>query len=117
MIDFDAFVLTPASQVFQIAVRYTPLISQPGAPPFDTYGVYSSGPIDVELQNTAIFSDQQTSLGVRLRDFAADPQEGDLVEITEALHPAFGKQFWIGDLDEDGQGGGLLLLRLREPPG
>jgi hypothetical protein len=115
MIDFDALVLTPAGNIFQIAVLYTPLVSQPGVPAFPTFGVYSSAPLDVELQNGAIFSDQQTSLGVRMRDFAAAPDEGDLVEITEPTHPHCGKQFWIGDLDEDGQGGGLLLLRQREP--
>jgi hypothetical protein len=115
MIDFDALVLKPAGGIFQIAVLYTPLASQPGAPAFATFGVYSSAPEDSIMQNEAIFSDQKTSLGVRLRDFAAPPDEGDLVEITEPTHPACGRQFWIGDLDEDGQGGGMLLLRAREP--
>jgi hypothetical protein len=115
-IDFDALVLKPASDIFQIAIIYTPVVSQPGAPAFATFGVYSSAPIDVILQDDAIYSDQQTKLGIRLADFTAYPDEGDFVTITDARHPAFGKQFWVGDLDEDGQGGGTLLLRLKEPP-
>ena len=115
MIDFDAIVLNPATDVFAINVIYTPTVSQPGVLPFATRGVYSSVKLDVEMQDGAIYSDQQTSLGVRLAEFAAHPTEGDFVTISDARHPAYGKQFWIGDLDEDGQGGGMLLLRLKEP--
>ena len=115
MIDFDALVLKPASLIFQIRIAYDPTVSQPGAPPFLTNGVYSSAPIDVVMQNEAIYSDQQTSLGIRLADFAAYPEEGDHLTIVDERHPAYGKQFWIGDLDEDGQGGGTLLLRLKNP--
>jgi hypothetical protein len=115
MIDFDALVLGPASDIFQIRVTFYPTVSQPGAPAFDTFAVYSSAPVDVIMQNEAIYSDQQTSMGIRLRDFAAYPEEGDHVTVTDERHPAFGKQFWIGDLDEDGQGGGTLLLRLKNP--
>jgi hypothetical protein len=116
MIDFDALVLKPAGDIFQIKVSFTPTVSQPGVAAFDTNGVYSSTDLDVEMQDGAIFSDQQTKLGIRLRDFAAPPDEGDFVTITDTRHPACGKQFWVGDLDEDGQGGGTLLLRLKEPP-
>jgi hypothetical protein len=116
MIDFDLVVLNPATNVFAINVVYVPTVSQPGVLPFPARGVYSSTKLDVELQDGTIFSDQQTSLGVRLAEFAAYPMEGDFVTITDPRHPAYGKQFWIGDLDEDGQGGGMLLLRLKEPP-
>lgn len=115
MIDFDKIVLKPASDVFSINVVYTPTVSQPSVLPFATRGVYSSQKLDVELQDGTIYSDQETKLDVRLAEFAAYPQEGDFVTITDPRHPAYGKQFWIGDLDEDGQGGGKLLLRLKEP--
>jgi hypothetical protein len=115
VIDFDALVLKPATDVFAINVVYTPTVSNPAALPFATRGVYSSTDLDVELQDGTIYSDQQTKLEVRLAEFAAYPTEGDFVTITDARHPAYGKQFWIGDLDEDGQGGGRLLLRLKEP--
>ncbi|HEV8503713.1 MAG TPA: hypothetical protein VGR63_19230 [Casimicrobiaceae bacterium] len=116
MVDFDRLVLSPASDIFSIKCRFTPLVSSPGDPAFDLRGVYSSGPVDVQMQDETIFSDQQTSLGVRFRDFPVRPPErGDLVEITDAMHPHVGRKFWIGDVDEDGQGGGLLLLRTYNP--
>jgi hypothetical protein len=114
-VDLDALVLEPATDVFSIEVTYSPLISAPGVPDFVTRGVFSSNFLDVEMLDSAIFSDQETSLGVRLREFPAEPQEGDKVTITEATHWAFGKAFWVGTCKEDGQGGGLLLLRKQFP--
>jgi hypothetical protein len=116
MIDFDALVLKPAGDIFQIVVTYTPTASQPGAPAFVTNGVYSSTALDVEMQDGTIFSDQQTKLDIRLADFAEYPTEGDFVTITDPRHPANGRQFWIGTMHQDGQGGGELLLRYKEPP-
>jgi hypothetical protein len=116
MIDFDALVLKPAGDIFQIMVVFTPTVSQPGVLPFATNGVYSSSAVDVIMQDDTIYSDQQTKLDIRLRDFAAQPMEGDFVTITDTRHPACGKQFWIGDISFDGQGGANLLLRLKNPP-
>ena len=116
MTDFEALVLVPSGNIHQIAVVYTPTVSQPGVLPFKTFGVFSSAPISVVMQDDAIFADQQTSLGVRLRSFAVEPMEGDHVTINEPTHWAYGKQFWIGNCDEDGQGGGMLLLRAKNPP-
>jgi hypothetical protein len=116
MVDFDKLVLGPASKIFQIKVRFTPLVSDPGAPAFDLWGVYSSSPVDVQMQDETIFSDQQTSLGIRKRDFlGARPDRGDLVEITDTTHIDFGKRFWVGDSDDDGQGGSMLMLRTHNP--
>jgi hypothetical protein len=114
-IDLEKLVLAPASKIFQIRMRFTPLVSQPGAPSFDLHGVYSSSPVDVQMQNETIFSDQQTSLGVRALDFGVVPDRGDLVENIEVSHRDFGKKFWIGDVDEDGQGGLMLMLRKQHP--
>jgi hypothetical protein len=114
-VNFDALVLSPCEDIFAIACTFTQLASDPGAPPFVARGVYSSGAIDVGMQDDTIFKDQETSLGIRLRDFAVAPGRGDLVEVTDASHPAFGAKFWIGDSDLDGQGGAKLLLRTQEP--
>ena len=116
MTDFEALVLVPSGNIHQIAVVYTPTASHPGALPFKTFGVFSSAPVDVIMQDETIFSDQHTTLGIRLRDFAFYPAEGDHVTINEPSHWSHGKQYWIGNCDEDGQGGGLLLLRLKNPP-
>jgi hypothetical protein len=116
MIDFDQLVLKPATDVFAIAISVTPTVTQPEAPPYNARGVYSSTKIDVVMQNDTIFSDQETKLDIRLAEFPDPPPDrGDLVEITEPTHPAFGTQYWIGDQDLDGQGGCTLLLRTQMP--
>ena len=116
MVDFDRLVLSPASDIFSIKVRFTPLASSPGEPAFVLRGVYSSAPVDVQMQDETIFSDQQTSLGIRFRDFPVKlPDRGDLVEIIDTMHPHLGRKYWIGDVDEDGQGGGTLMLRKYNP--
>lgn len=116
MVDFDRLVLSPASDIFSIKVRFTPLASSPGDPAFDLRGVFTSTPMDVQMQDDVVFSDQQTSLGVRFRDFlAAPPDRGDLVEIIDTMHPMVGRKYWVGDVDEDGQGGGTLMLRTYNP--
>jgi len=116
MIDFDALVLNKCEDIFSILVRFTPLVSEPGAPAFECRGIYSSGPVDVQMQDETIFSDQVTSLGIRVRDFVGPPPDrGDHVEIIDSRHPAFGSKYWIGDSDLDGQGGAMLMLRTQKP--
>ena len=115
MIDFDALVLKPASLIFEIKVSVAPLVTQPGAPAYGATGVYNKRDLDVEMQDGTIFSDHEVSLGIRVWDFAVPPDQGDLITITDTRHPAFGQQYWVGDSDEDGQGGATLLLRTKEP--
>ena len=115
MIDFDALVLKPAGDIFQIKVVFTPTVSQPAALPIATFGVFSSSAIDVIMQDDTIYSDQQTKLDIRLKDFAAYPMEGDTVTVTQPGHFAYGRQYWIGDISFDGQGGANLLLRVKNP--
>jgi len=115
MIDFDALVLNPCEDIFSILVKFTLAATKPEAAPVIVRGIYSSAPVDVVMQDETIFSDQQTSLGIRLRDFDIPPDRGDIVEIIDQRHPAFGNKYWIGDSDLDGQGGATLLLRTKEP--
>ena len=117
MIDFDAIVLNKCEDIFSIVCKFTFAESKPEAAPVTVRGIYSSSPTDVLMQDNTIFSDQQTSLGIRLRDFPAGlvPERGDLVEITDSRHPANGNKYWIGDSDLDGQGGAMLMLRTQEP--
>jgi hypothetical protein len=114
MIDFDALVLNKTIGIFNILCRFTFTVSAPGTWQ-DARGVYSSDPIDVQMQDETIFSDQQTSLGIRVRDFVIPPDRGDEVEIIDIRHPSYGMKYWIGDSDLDGQGGAKLLLRTQQP--
>src|SRR4051812_22433937 len=100
MIDFDALVLKPASVIFEIKISVTPLVTQPGEPAYDATGVYNKRDLDVEMQDGTIFSDHEVSLGIRLWDFVKPPDQGDLITITDIRHPAFGQQYWVGDMDE-----------------
>jgi hypothetical protein len=116
MIDFDAIVLNPLENIFSIVCTFTFAATKPEAAPITVRGIYSSDAYDVPMQDDTIFSDQQTKLGIRLRDFPDGlvPDRGDLVEITDSRHPAFGNKYWIGT-DLDGQGGAMLLLRVQHP--
>jgi hypothetical protein len=116
MIDFDGLVLNTCENIFAIAAQFTLTVTSPAAPPVVGRGVYSSGPIDVLMQDEIIFQDHETSLGIRARDFNVPPGRGDMVEIVEPSHPAYGQQYWIGDARLDGQGGIMLLLRTQRPP-
>jgi hypothetical protein len=116
MIDFDALVLNKCENIFSIVCQFTFAVTDPLAQPLVCRGVFSSNPIDVQMQDETIFGDQQTSLGIRLGDFpGVTPHRGDLVEIIDTRHPAFGNKYWIGDVDLDGQGGASLLLRTQNP--
>jgi hypothetical protein len=117
MIDFDKIVLNKCEDIFSIVCKFTFEATKPEAAPVTVRGIYSSDPYDVVMQDETIFSDQQTKLGIRLRDFPGGivPDRGDVVEITDSRHPAFGSKYWIGDSDLDGQGGAMLLLRTRYP--
>ena len=110
MIDFDALVLHPAIALMGEGVVIYPEVSRPGIGPFNAVGVYSSQPITVEMQDGQIFSDQQTRLGVRVKDFKHMPGRGDRIKIVRT-----GERFWIGDIEFDGQGGAAFPLHHTEP--
>lgn len=114
MIDFDAIVLNPLENIFSIVCKFTFSQSRPNAPTFICRGIYSKRDLDVEMQDGTIFSDHEVALGIRKRDFDIVPDIGDQVEIIDRRHPAFGAKYWIGDSDDDGQGGATLLLRNTE---
>jgi hypothetical protein len=109
MIDFDRLCLVPAEQTFGKPIVVTPIKSQPDNPaPYAARGIFSSQPLDVPMQDGSIFSDQQTSLGIRLAEYPIPPVRGDLVEYN-------GTTYWVLDTDEDGQGDCKLQLR-KNPP-
>ncbi|MEY9364791.1 hypothetical protein ABH994_007512 [Bradyrhizobium yuanmingense] len=112
--DFSTLVLLPGMATFAISVTVRPEVSQPGAADYAARGVFSSGPTDVQMQDGTVFSDQQTTLGIRLREWSVAPVNGDRITPTEG--EAAGTTFWVADTSVDGQGGMTLTLRKTDPP-
>jgi hypothetical protein len=121
-VDFSALVLSPCMNTFAIAVMINPIKSQPLAAPYPARGVFSSDQTSVMLENGAVLSDQVTTLGIRRSDKRADgtpmwvalPMRGDgCVTLDAAGVPV--ENFWVADIDADGQGGHMLSLRKEKP--
>ena len=118
MIDFDQIVLNPLENIFSIVCKFTFAATKPEAAPVTVRGIYSSGPYRCDhagrchLFRSADFAGY--SACATFRDGPV-PDRGDLVEIVDSRHPAFGNRYWIGDSDLDGQGGAMLMLRTQEP--
>lgn len=112
-IDFDGLVLAPAMATFARWITVYPVKSQPLAPiAYVARGVFSSSQLDIEMQDGAVFSDQQTTLGIRKSEFAVLPIRGDRLVMNDT-----GDTYWVSDSDEDGQGGIVLQLRKTNPAG
>lgn len=115
-VDFSRLVLRPAMTTFAIAVTVYPSRSQPAGVdseypdgrPYAARGVFATTPMDVQLEGDTIFSDQKTTLGIRLEEFEVPPMKDDRVVVK-------GATYWIADVDVDGQGGADLLLRRTAP--
>ena len=116
--DFSSLVLAPGLNTFARVCTFYPRVSQPdtvtdefpNGAPYLGRGVYSSRPIDVQMQDGTVFSDQESSLGIRLAEYPIPPDIGDRIKVdgAEGL-------YWVGDVDTDGQGGATILLRNTAP--
>lgn len=104
MIDFDRLVLSPNQNVWGRVVTVDPIVSRPGAVPYSARGIFTARAIDVIMQDGGVFSDRETTLDIRLSEFAVAPYTGDKITINNVVYA-------VGDIDEDGQGGAKLMLR------
>jgi hypothetical protein len=113
-IDFDKLVLNAALSTFGMEFDWYPVKSRPTTDnlPIRIRAVFSSGPIDVAMADGQIFSDQKTTIGVRLSELPFQPERGDRFKYLKT-----GVMYWQDDLDEDGQGGAEIVLRLTVPEG
>lgn len=111
MLDFNRLVLRPAMRAFGRPVQFTPLVSQPGIAAFPIVGVYDEQPVGVDLEGDGVLSSVTITLGIRLADFVAAPQQGDKVTIpAHRTMPALGN-FLVDGSDTDGQGHAILTLK------
>lgn len=120
-VDFSSLVLAPAMNTFARPVTIDPIKSRPGSGmPYAARGVISSRSVDIVLADGAVMSDQRTTLGIRDADenadgtpmFAVLPVRGDKVRIESGPYQG---DFWVGDIDADGQGGSVITLRREFP--
>jgi hypothetical protein len=111
-VNFSTMVLSPAFDVFARPVTFYPYVSQPAGASFLGRGYYWSGPVDIQTEDGAIYSDQKTALDIRDVEFAELPQQGDRLVIPEAdAGPALG-EFEVVDIDS--YDGGMTVLTLRK---
>jgi len=113
-INFSRLVLSPCMTTFARTVTIDPVSSQPGAPPYQARGIFSSDPFDIQALDGNIISDQKTELGIRLAEWAGMPSPCPRDKITITTE---GKSivWFVSDNDEDGQGGMTLSLRYVTP--
>lgn len=121
-VNFDALVLAPCMRAFAIPVMMDPQASMPLASPYPTEGIFSSRPREVMLQDGTIVADMETTLGIRMSDFLAPPTTKDQITLQSTVMdvdgnpiPA-GTTYWVQKFNPDGQGGGMVHLRLYNPP-
>lgn len=108
--DFSDLVLGPAMDAFGETIVIDPIVSQPGALPYQCRAVFTSRPLDVVLDDGSIVADQRTEIGYRLSEFTVPPTGRDLVTIRGVQYVGVSAHF-------DGQGGGTLILRKTKPAG
>lgn len=114
MIDFASLVLGPCMDVFARPIIVIPLVSQPRQPAYTARGIWSSKPVDIQLED-GILSTQEHTLGLKIADFTILPKQGDRVDIPlDGNAPAIGI-FLVEDADDDGQGGVVLSLKAVTP--
>jgi hypothetical protein len=110
-VNYSTLVKLPCQDMFSVPVTFTPVVSQPGAPAYGGRGIFITGPVDVQMIDGSIFSDQQTILDIRAAEYANPPMQGDRVTIPYDCNGAPVGEFEITDTDDDG---GLITCALRK---
>lgn len=105
MIDFDALVLGPAMQTFAEPFTVHPIDDQP----YSIRGIWSERPNDIVVGDELISSGQIRTIGIRLSEVSAVPQQGWIIRRDRT-----GTEFIIDDLDDDGQGGSIITVKEAE---
>lgn len=115
MIDFSALVLSPCMAVFARPITVDPIASVPDAPPYLAEGIWTSRPVDIAMEDGSIMSSQNHTLGIKADAFAVPIIQGDRVTIDAYMSlPRIGVCL-VDDVDDDGQGGSVLTLKVIGP--
>lgn len=109
-LDIDAILNGAVMGIWGEPVIFTPLVSDPGAPPFVGRGIFDEAH---EIVLEQIAASELTAAGhsttapvleVRLSEFQRRPRIGDQVEVRS-------RQFSVWDVRPDGAGHADLILR------
>lgn len=116
-VDFSGLTLKSCEDVFGVVITITPVRSQPTAAPYQARGIFTSSHMEIPLEDGTAVSSHETSFGIRLIEFLVPPVKRDTFVLgpnTPPL-PDDGKEYWISDVQTDGQGGAKLILRIDQP--
>ena len=107
-----------AFEKFARPITVTPLVSQPGQPPYDIRGIFDSRETDILAEDGSIISDGKIILDILMAEFPILPMQGDRIDI--AFHAGTeGGSFEVLDLSPCNAGGEITMtlreLRTSEP--
>ncbi len=99
---------------FARPITIIPVVSQPGEPPYQVRAVLTSRSSNFMLDNGSVFSDQETTFGIRLAEVVVPPAEGDQIYVDVAdwrddQIPA--GTYRVSDTSLDRQGGLVMNIR------
>jgi hypothetical protein len=116
-INLPQMIYMPCFQLFARPITITPVASQPGASPYNARGIFDTEEVDIETLEGSLYSDTRSILDILQHEFPILPLQDDHISIP--FHEgARGGEFVVSDLNDKGNGGGevtLRLKRLRQP--
>lgn len=111
MLDFTGIVLTALQGTFARPIVVHPFVSQPGASAYSGRGVYATTPAGINIENSLVFSDQRTSIWIRIAEYPIQPALGDQIDIPANMnYPAEGR-FEVSEKDAFADGKVVLMLK------
>lgn len=98
---------------FARPITVTPIVSQPGAPAYDSRGYFWTKETDVLTEAGSVYSDSTSMIDILLADFAVVPMQGDQISIPFHAHVP-GGNYEVLDLGGVGDGAGTIAITLRQ---
>jgi len=111
MLDFSGIVLSALQGTFSRPILVYPYASQPGEGAYSGRGVFSTAPTDIVPELSTAFSDQHTSIWIRLSEYPILPMRDDQIEIGSFLNAPAEGTFVVQDVNQHASGKMILMLK------
>jgi hypothetical protein len=99
-------------EIFARPVTITPVVSQPGAPPYSARGIFDTNELEIEALEETWVTSTRTELDIMETEFGILPMQDDLVSIpADEMIP--GGEFIVSDVTSYGNAGGEVTLVLK----